>query len=147
VLPPRPGRIVAPLLLGLLLASCTGTPGGQAVLERLEGTELACVGDPVVRDESAGCATAAGGLVVSGHTDRAQLEEAVALHLASGAEGRVVDGGDWTLLAEAEPAATAAAAHLDARVVTRLEEVTGGCPSEGARLARLREALEDPAWC
>jgi hypothetical protein len=145
--PPGPARTAAPLLLGLLLASCAGAPGGEAVLERLEGTELACVGEPVVRDESAGCATATGGLVVSGHTDRAQLEEAVALHLAAGAEGRVVDGGDWTLLADTEPAAAAAAEQLDAQVVTRLEDVAGGCPSEGARLARLREALEDPGWC
>jgi hypothetical protein len=147
VLPPGPPRTVAPLLVGLLLASCAGAPSGERVLDRLEGTELACVGEPVVRDESAGCATAAGGLVVSGHPDRAQLEEAVALHLASGAQGRVLDGGDWTLLAEAEPLAAAAAEHLDARVVTRLEEVTGGCPTQGARLARLRDALEDPGWC
>jgi hypothetical protein len=135
------------LVVGAIVAACVGAPAGGPVLERLEGTDLACVEEPVERDESAGCRTAAGGLVVSGHTDRAQLEEAVALHLATGAGGRVVDGGQWTLVAESEPAAARAARHLDGRVVTALEEVTGGCPSEAARLARLREALEDPSWC
>jgi hypothetical protein len=141
----RLGR--TPFVVALLVVACTGAPSGEPVLERLEGTDLACLDEPVVRDESAGCRTAVGGLVVSGHADRAQAEEAVALHLGDGAQGRVVDGGDWTLLAESEVAAASAAEQLDARVVTSLEDATDGCPSEGARLARLREALGDPAWC
>jgi hypothetical protein len=135
------------LAIGLLGASCANAPNGREVLDRLEGTDLACAGEPVVREESAGCRTPAGGIVVSGHRDRAQAEEALALHLASGAEGRLVDGGGWTLLAESEGLAQRAAGHFDARVVVRLEQATDGCPAEGARLVRLREALGDPSWC
>jgi hypothetical protein len=138
-------HLLALLVVGV--AACSGAPAAESVLDRLEGTALACVEPPVVREESAGCVTAAGGLVVSGHPDRAQAEEAVALHLGAGAHGRVVDGGAWTLLAESEPTAEEAARHMDGRVVETLEQVTDGCPSEGARLARLREALGDPGWC
>lgn len=142
---PPIARHLLPLVV--IVAACTSAPDGEVVLDRLEGTDLACVEAPVVREESAGCATAAGGLVVSGHTDRAQAEEAVALHLAASAEGRVVDGGSWTLLADDPALARRAAGELDGSLVASLEQVTGGCPDEGARLARLREALGDPDWC
>jgi hypothetical protein len=135
------------ILLALPVLACSGAPSGEPVLDRLQDTDLACVEQPVVREESAGCATATGGLVVSGHADRAQAEEAVALHLGDGAAGRVVDGGSWTLLADAPAVADRAAALLDGSVVTSLEQVTGGCPTEGARLDRLRDALGDPDWC
>jgi hypothetical protein len=135
------------LLLALPALACTGAPSGEPVLDRLQDTDLACVEQPVVREESAGCATSAGGLVVSGHADRAQVEEAVALHLGDGAAGRVVDGGSWTLLADSAELAGRAAELLDGSVVTSLAQVTGGCPTEGARLGRLRDALGDPGWC
>ena len=141
----RAGRTA--LAAAALLAACTASPSGEPVLERLADTDLACVDAPVVREESAGCATAAGALVVSGHPDRAQAEEAVARHLADGAAGRVVDGGSWTLLAGDADVAARAAEHLDATVVHALEDATRGCPAESARLQRLRDALDDPAWC
>ena len=142
-------RATLALAAGLVVAltACASGPDGRTVLERLDDTPLACTGEPVERDESAGCETSVGALVASGHTDRAQAERTIALHLADGAAGRVVDGGSWTLLAGDEAVAHGAAGELDARVIDRLEQATGGCPDEPDRVQRLREALGDPTWC
>ncbi len=131
----------------VVLASCASPADPARVLEELDGTPLACATEPVTREQSAGCDTAGGALVVSEHGDRGEVESAAALHLADDAAGRLVDGGSWLLLAEEPQLAAVAAELLDGRVVTSLEQVTGGCPDDLERRERLRDALGDPGWC
>ena len=131
----------------VVLMSC-GAPADPArVLDDLDDTPLACETEPVTREQSAGCDTAGGALVVSEHGGRAEVETAAALHLGDAAAGRLVDGGSWLLLAEDAELAAVAAELLDGRVVTSLEQVTGGCPDDLERAERLRDALGDPGWC
>jgi hypothetical protein len=119
----------------------------RACPRELDDTPLACVTEPVAREQSAGCDTAGGALVVSEHGGRGEVETAAALHLSEDAAGRLVDGGSWLLLAEDPQLAAVAADLLDGTVVTSLEQVTGGCPDDLERSQRLRDALGDPDWC
>ena len=140
-------RRPAGALAAAVVAACTAPADPALVLEELEDTPLACVTEPVAREQSAGCDTAGGALVVSEHGGRGEVETAAALHLGQDAAGRLVDGGSWLLLVEDPGLAAAAAELLDARVVTSLEQVTGGCPDDLERSERLRDALGDPGWC
>jgi hypothetical protein len=131
----------------IVLASCAAPADPARVLEELDDTPLACVTEPVAREQSAGCDTAGGALVVSEHRGRGEVETAAALHLSEAAAGRLVDGGSWLLLAEDPRLAAVAADLLDGTVVTSLEQVTRGCPDDLERSQRLRDALGDPDWC
>jgi hypothetical protein len=131
----------------IVLASCASPSDPARVLEQLDDTPLACVTEPATREQSAGCDTAGGALVVSEHGGRGEVETAAALHLREDADGRLVDGGSWLLLAEDPQLAAVAADLLDGTVVTSLEQVTGGCPDDLERSERLRDALGDPGWC
>ena len=133
--------------VAVVLTSCASPADPAQVLDELDDTPLACVTDPVTREQSAGCDTAGGALVVSEHGDRGEVETAAALHLREDAAGRLIDGGSWLLLAEDPQLAVVAADLLDGRVVTSLEQVTGGCPDDLERSERLRDALGDPGWC
>jgi hypothetical protein len=133
--------------MALVLAACAAPADPAQVLEELDDTPLACVTEPVGREQTAGCDTAGGALVISEHGGRGEVESAAALHLRQDAAGRLADGGSWLLLAEDPQLAAAAAELLDARVVTSLEQVTGGCPDDLERSERLRDALGDPGWC
>jgi hypothetical protein len=143
----RRRRGTAGAAVAVVLASCAAPADPARVLDDLDDTPLACVTDPATREQTAGCDTAGGALVVSEHGDRGEVETAAALHLGEDAAGRLVDGGSWLLLAEDEQLAVVAAELLDARVVTSLQQVTGGCPDDLERSERLRDALGDPGWC
>jgi hypothetical protein len=143
----RRERPLAGVMVAAVLVACAAPADPALVLEELDDTSLACVSEPVAREQSAGCDTAGGALVVSEHGGRGEVETAAALHLGQDAGGRLVDGGSWLLLAEDPRLAATAAELLDARVITSLEQVTGGCPDGLERSERLRDALGDPGWC